>query len=338
MKYSATEVINSRGAVPQLPTPKWEDVPFAEVPVRDGSRTLHMNIFAGQSGTKRPAVVYIYGGGWFYGDHTNTRNRNIFCKNLMKLVADGFVVAAVEYRKGVEAVFPAQLYDVKGAVRFLRANAETYGIDPNRIAAMGESAGGHLTALLALTGNRPDLEGETGGNLEHSSRIQAAVDIFGPSNLLTYADQFDSDVLGEDRPMQMPVSGRKPEEWDVYGPDAMLIGYDGPGRGIRKLMEIAAAENPDHPDWKYVERIQQASPMTYVHENCAPMLILHGMRDIMVPAEQSWQLYYELCKAGADVWFMTRNFATHGPSLGAECDDAMLDFLHKQLRDKYEKT
>jgi acetyl esterase/lipase len=99
------------------------------------------------------------------------------------LLQDGFAVASVEYRLSGEATFPAQIHDCKGAVRFLRANADKYALDANAFGAWGSSAGGHLVALMGTAGDANELEGDVGGNAGLSSRVQAVCDWFGPTDL-----------------------------------------------------------------------------------------------------------------------------------------------------------
>ena len=125
-----------------------------------------------------PAVLYVHGGGWTKGDKTAGAGM----PEIPELVSRGYLVAAVNYRLAPQYKFPAQIEDVKCAVRFLRANAATYGIDPERIGAWGGSAGGHLVALLGVTDASAGFEGD-GGYAEQSSRVQAVVDMFGPSDL-----------------------------------------------------------------------------------------------------------------------------------------------------------
>ena len=141
------------------------DVTYA----RYGDRSLEMDIYRPKGAWgELPAIVCIHGGGWAKGSRVN------HAKVAQALAARGYVAATISYRLSGEAPFPAQIHDCKAAVRYLRANAGEYGIDPDRIGAIGHSAGGHLTALLAATGNSKDLEGN-GGNAAFSSAIQAAV-------------------------------------------------------------------------------------------------------------------------------------------------------------------
>ena len=100
------------------------------------------------------------------------------------LAAKGYAVASINYRLSQHAVFPAQIEDCKAAIRWLRANAAKYHLDPDHIGVWGASAGGHLVAMLGTTGGVKELEG-TGGNLDQSSRVQCVVDWFGPTDLAT---------------------------------------------------------------------------------------------------------------------------------------------------------
>ncbi|MFT5130176.1 MAG: arylsulfatase A [Rhodothermales bacterium] len=141
------------------------DVTYA----RYGDRTLEMDIYRPKAAWgELPAIVCIHGGGWGKGSRVN------HAKVAQALAARGFVTATISYRLSGEAPFPAQIQDCKAAVRFLRANAGEYGINPDKIGAIGQSAGGHLVALLATSGGVKELEGE-GGSADFSSVIQAAV-------------------------------------------------------------------------------------------------------------------------------------------------------------------
>jgi acetyl esterase/lipase len=151
--------------------------------VTDGVE-LKLDLYGPQAMGQRPAVVYIHGGGWVSGDKRAGEGAAL----VPELVRRGYVVAAVNYRLGPEHLFPAQIEDVKCAVRFLRAGAAMLGIDPDRIGAFGGSAGGHLAALLGVTDTSAGLEGK-GGHADQSSRVQAVVDLYGPSDLRALFDQ-----------------------------------------------------------------------------------------------------------------------------------------------------
>jgi pectinesterase len=149
------------------------DVTYA----RYGSRTLEMDIYR-PKGTwgELPAIVCIHGGGWAQGTRANHE------KIAQALAARGYVAATISYRLSGEAPFPAAIHDCKAAVRFLRANANKFGIDTAHIGAIGLSAGGHLTALLATSGGATELEGE-GGNAKFSSAIQAGIPMGAQTDL-----------------------------------------------------------------------------------------------------------------------------------------------------------
>lgn len=151
------------------------DVTYAQY----GDRTLEMDIFRPKSAWgKLPAIVCIHGGGWKKGD------RSKFVPMAQAMAAKGYVAATISYRLSGEAQFPAAIHDCKAAVRFLRANADELGIDSKNVGAMGLSAGGHLTALLAATDGISELEGN-GGHADFSSAVQAAVPMGVPSDAMS---------------------------------------------------------------------------------------------------------------------------------------------------------
>jgi acetyl esterase/lipase len=141
-----------------------------------GSRPLRADVFRPtESADERlPGVVFVHGGGWRTGDRSQLRGYGVLVGR------HGYVGMASEYRLIPEATYPENLHDVKAAIRWMRANADELGVDPNRIAVHGNSAGGHLALLAAATGDRPDLEGE-GGNPEVSSAVQACIAIYAPT-------------------------------------------------------------------------------------------------------------------------------------------------------------
>lgn len=137
-----------------------------------------------------PALVYVHGGGWTMGD----KALGAGILDVSELVARGYLVAAINYRLAPQYKFPVQIEDVKCAIRFLRAHAVNYEINPERIGVWGGSAGGHLVALLGTTGKSAGLEG-SGGYDDQSSRVQAVVDMFGPADLTVFFEGNKSDLL-----------------------------------------------------------------------------------------------------------------------------------------------
>lgn len=146
------------------------DLVYAHV----GSRALHLDLYLPKNGSgPHPAVVYIHGGGW------NKGNKNAFRRQAAYMATKGFAGACIEYRLSTEAKYPAAIYDSKAAVRWVRANAAKYGINPERIGAAGGSAGGQLVALLGVTNEAPEFEGKE-GDRSVSSRV-SAVAAFNPA-------------------------------------------------------------------------------------------------------------------------------------------------------------
>jgi acetyl esterase/lipase len=184
-------------------------------------------------------------------------------KNL--LLAQGYAVASLNYRLSGEARFPAQIFDVKAAVRYLRARAGSLGLDPDRFAAVGESAGGHLAELLGFSAGVADLEGSL-GNPGVSSAVQAVVAYYGISDLRNRADQ-----------RQQPGCPTIPP--GTWTSDDALLGM-GPSNPAR----AAAAE--------------RASPIHYVDATDPPVLLLHGTKDCVVPPSQAQSLHDALRALG----------------------------------------
>ena len=152
------------------------DIPY--VPHAKRSQTL--DVYVPDVATpSRPVMVWIHGGGWSSGDKSAPPG--------MGLLLRGYVVVSINYRFSSEALFPAQIFDCKAAVRFLRARAREFDIDPMRIGVWGDSAGGQLASLMGTTNGRPEYEGSE-GNPGFSSQVQAVCDWFGPSDFLQTAD------------------------------------------------------------------------------------------------------------------------------------------------------
>jgi acetyl esterase/lipase len=229
-----------------------------------GFRPLELDLYTPDGGAA-PVIVFVHGGGFRLG------TRSVFCPTwrdwdpnpFHRLVAEGFAVASVDYRLSGEAVFPAQLHDVTAAVRWLHTRAAELGVEAGRIIAWGESAGGHLAALLGLTAGRPDLELAGGSPVPAPAGV---VDWYGPADLLTLQSQARPDAIARS---DAPDSR-----------EASLIG----------------APIPEAP-----ELARRASPVTYVHPAAPPFHIAHGADDRFVPAAQSRELAEVLQKAGVSV-------------------------------------
>ncbi|WP_236618017.1 sulfatase-like hydrolase/transferase [Rhodopirellula europaea] len=177
---------------------------------RYGDRTLEMDLYRPKhSWGTLPAIVCIHGGGWANGTRANHGGV------AQALAARGYVAATISYRLSGEAPFPAQIHDCKAAVRFLRANAEEFGIDSDHVGAIGLSAGGHLTALLATSAGVEELEGE-GGNANFSSAIQAAVPMGAQTDFLSDRTREISAIDGRGKIWRQFLGGTQAEKFDTY--------------------------------------------------------------------------------------------------------------------------
>ncbi|MCK4564517.1 MAG: alpha/beta hydrolase fold domain-containing protein, partial [Verrucomicrobia bacterium] len=169
----------SRKRQPPENTTVHRDLEYA---VADGE-SLRLDLYLPKNAkTAPPLVVWIHGGGWKNGDKANVNPA------ILRLGGDGYAVASINYRLKDLSIHPKNIHDCKGAIRWLRSKAETYGYDPNRIAVGGGSAGGHLALLLGLSGGIEELEGTVGGNLDQHSSASAIVDLYGPSELNVMAE------------------------------------------------------------------------------------------------------------------------------------------------------
>lgn len=233
-------------------------VTYAEVP---GFRPLLMDVHVpvGAPGPV-PCVVWVHGGGWEFGDRRFTPDHWPAELLFESLVGAGLAVATVDYRLSGEARYPAALHDVKAAVRFLRSRAADLGIDPGRLGVSGESAGGHLAAMVALTGGDPSLEGAV-GEPGPSSAVQAAAILYGVTD-------FSAEIASRSLP-----PGQVPDE-----PEVRFLGAtpeQAPG--------LAAA----------------ASPVSHATSSAPPVLLISGDCDAVVPLDQSERLRDALVAAGA---------------------------------------
>jgi acetyl esterase/lipase len=263
-------------------------------------RTLELDLYRPVGATgPLPTVVWIHGGGWTTGSRAQV-------EQALWLVCEGFAVASIDYRLSGEttspATFPAQIHDAKAAVRYLRATAGALGLDPERFAAFGSSAGGHLAALLGSSSGVAVLEDPSQGNAGTSSRVQAVIDWYGPTDFA----RMDAQLLA-------PASTCPPgsaSHGAARSPESRLLGCG--------VAEVECAD-----------RVALASPLTYVDELDPPYLIAHGALDCTVPPQQSTLLYDALSAAtGCALHRRVLNGAHGGPEWRAEQVRAqVLDFL-----------
>lgn len=233
-----------------------------------------------------PVVVHIYGSAWYSNNSKGMADLGTIVNALLDA---GYAVVTPNHRSSGDAAFPAQINDIKGVIRFVRANAEKYKFDTSFIATSGFSSGGHLSSLAATSGNAPELEGNVGGNLQYSSAVNASVDWSGP------IDMFNMNC-GEPRKW-----GKTPEE--------ALIGHD--------------------YEPQYENEMRAISPMTYIDGDDAPVIIFHGTEDNVVPCCQAPEFYEALSKAGVDSELYLVHGGGHGFNMySAENLQRMVNFLN----------
>jgi acetyl esterase/lipase len=237
-----------------------------------GGRPLKMHILRPRVMPKEPlpVIVFIHGGGWFEGHH----NRGL--GPLVHFAERGYLCATIEYRLSDEAKFPAQIEDVKTAIRYLRAKAKELHLDEKHIGVWGQSAGGHLASLVGTSGGVKDLEG-VGGWRKFSSRVSAVVDWNGPVDFL------------EPKELERLMAQKQAEGWKTIAVERL---FGGPVLENRK-------------------GAVRANPITYVTRDDPPFLIMHGDEDQTVALTQSQLLYEALKKAGVDATFQVIKGAGH---------------------------
>jgi acetyl esterase/lipase len=251
---------------------RYDGISYALAP---GYRPLLLDLWVPASPTPPPLVVWIHGGAWMLGDRRylpeTLRPNQLF----EELVATGLAVATIDYRHALEAQFPAQLHDAKAAIRYLRAHANELGIETERIGVWGESAGGHLAALVGLTGQRPDLEGAI-GVLRQSSAVDVVVDWYGVADLAL-----------------QPQQGWRPEIRAKLPPE-MLTPPE----------ELLAGGSDQH-------LLVAASPVTYVTSGAPPFLLIHGTADVVVRYAHSEVLAQALTDQGGSARLVPIEGADH---------------------------
>lgn len=259
--------------------------------VKNGHERQTLDLYVPEGGAGPfPVVVWIHGGGWAAGDKNG-------CPPLSSgFVARGYAAVSIGYRLSGHAIFPAQIEDSKAALRWLRANAKKYRLDPDRIGVWGSSAGGHLAALLGTSGGVPEFD--VGENPGEPSQVQAVVDFYGPTDFL----QMDAHA----------VKGATLIHDSERSPESRLVG--GPIR-----------EN--------VAKVRRTNPLTYVGAGDPPFLIVHGDRDPLVPHHQSKLLYDALVQARVPVRFVTVAGGGHGQGFPhAELTPLVREFFERHLK------
>jgi acetyl esterase/lipase len=247
----------------------------------EGDRSLAMDLYLPAAAELPPPVaVYFHGGGWAGGDRADFADQR-----LAPLARLGVAVASVSYRLTDTAVWPAQLHDAKGAVRWLRANALELGVDGARIGAWGASAGGHIASMLGLTAGISEFEGTTGGNLHRDSSVSAVVAWFATTDMVALRQHPPDPRL----PLPSFLAGRSRDERPSFS--ARLL-------GVEDILEVPDAAS-------------RASPVSHAGRAAPPFLLVHGDRDALVPVEQSRLLHRALLASGNESTLLLLAGANH---------------------------
>jgi len=274
--------------------PRHKDLAYAS-----GSAAQKLDLYIPSTGSGPfPVVIMVHGGGFMFGDKSDGAGLT----GVDQLLAAGYAVASINYRLSGEAQYPAQIFDAKASVRFLRANAAKYNLNPDKFGAWGASAGGNLVSLLGTTCGVAELEGAELGNSDQSSCVRAVVDWFGPIDFLKMQEQFAGTSCSS-------------KTDDASSPESKLV-----GAAIQTVPEKVALTNP----------------MNYITIDDAPFLIQNGTADCNIPPVQNKNLADALSAViGADkVTYVSLEGAGHGGSQfeTAENLKIVIGFLDKFLK------
>jgi acetyl esterase/lipase len=245
---------------------------------------LKLDLYLPDAGRSAGLIVWVHGGAWRGGSRKDV--------DLKGMVDRGWAVASVDYRLSTVARFPAQIHDIKAAIRFLRAHAVEYRYPTDRFVIAGSSAGGHLAALVGVTNGFAELEGTEGDAAGVSSDVQAIVDLYGASNLTT--------ILAQSTPHGVSVRG--------------------------PALDLLLGGQPD----KKPELARLASPVFQVDASDPPLFLEHGDQDPQMPINQAHELQGAYEKLGLPVVFKVMHGSGHGGP--AFVDDANLALIDQFLR------
>lgn len=234
-----------------------------------GDVSLKLDIHRPDTEARSPLIVWVHGGAWRAGSKSGMP--------LGKLVEAGYAVVSVDYRLSTEAKFPAQAYDLKAAIRFLRGHGQQWNLPTKTIVIAGESAGGHLAALIGVSNGNAELEGKEGDDLQQSSDVQGIISLYGAANLTT--------ILKQSTPHGLSVR-------------------------VPALQLLLGAQPDDLPD---LARL--ASPVFHVDAKDPPLLLLHGDQDPQMPVNQSLELTGAYEAVGAPVQLVIVHGAGHGGAM-----------------------
>jgi acetyl esterase/lipase len=236
---------------------------------RAGEQALKLDLHLPSGKARSPLIVWVHGGAWRSGSKKDMP--------LGKLVEDGYAIASINYRLSTEAKFPAQIHDIKAAIRFLRGHGHEWRVPAKKIAIAGDSAGAHLAALVGVSNGHAELEGSVGNDRAQSSDVQGIISFYGAANLTT--------ILSQSTPHGLKV--RVP------------------------ALELLLGDQPTN----VLALARLASAVFHVDRGDPPLLVLHGDQDPQMPINQSHELCGAYQKVKAPVQFEVVHGAAHGGAL-----------------------
>ncbi len=274
-----------------------KDVVYRETKTIDGDPlSLKMDVITYKDNEPRPCIVYVIGGGFSHA----IKERNLYDR--YEVAKAGYVIASIQYHVISTGIYSDAVKDIKAAIRYMRAHADEYGVDPDNIGIWGESAGGYLTAMVGTTNGVEKFE--DGENLNQSSDVKAAVDVYGLSDLTKVGDDYDEATA------QSHYTVSSPDGQFIHGKDSGLTSLDKP------------------------EVVAQANPITYVDKNDPPFLLFHGSKDTTVSPSQTLLLHNALREVGVS---STRYLLEGAGHATAEFSDPriieiIVDFMDSNLK------
>jgi len=259
------------------------DIEYARV----GEHALKLDLYLPRGKSRSPLIVWVHGGAWRSGSKSGMP--------LGKLVGEGHPIASVDYRLSTEAKFPAQIHDIKAAIRFLRGHGREWRLPSKRIVIAGDSAGAHLAALVGVSNGQAELEGTVGEDRKQSSDVQGIISFYGAANLTT--------ILNQSTPHGLSVR--------VPALELLLGGQPTNALALARL----------------------ASPVFHVDRDDPPLLLLHGDQDPQMPINQSHELHGAYQNVKARVQLEVVHGAAHGGA--AFYDAERLSLIKRFLRSNF---
>ena len=259
------------------------DVEYARI----GEYSLKLDVHLPRARAQSPLIVWVHGGAWRSGSKSNMP--------LGTIVEEGYAVASVDYRLSTDARFPAQIHDIKAAIRFLRGHHDEWRLASKKIVIAGDSAGAHLATLVGVSNGNKELEGEIGSDHSQNSDVHGIISFYGAANLTT--------ILSQSTPHGLKVR--------IPALELLLGGQPTNVVGLARL----------------------ASPVFHVDRNDPPLLLFHGDQDPQMPINQSHVLHGAYRGVKAPVEFEVVHGAGHGGAqfYDAERLAVVKRFLRKQF-------